>query len=152
MKAITRFAVVLLGVTLVAAWTRAADEPLYEGLGTTGRKVTAANPEAEKYVVQGIRFLYGFSHGAAIRSFEQAAKLDPSCAMAYWGIAYANGPHVNFPLVPPPNAEAAWKNLQLARQNAGQCTQVEKDLIEALSALERVEMPSLLEASRTLIR
>ena len=39
-------------------------EPLYEGLGTTGRKVTAANPEAQKYVVQGIQFLYGFSHGA----------------------------------------------------------------------------------------
>ena len=133
MKAITRLAVVVLGVTLLAAWASAADEPLYEGLGATARKVTAANPEAEKYVVQGIQFLYGFSHSAAIRSFEQAAKLDPSCAMAYWGIAYANGPHVNFPLVPPPNAEAAWKNLQLARQNAGQCTPVEKDLIEALS-------------------
>src|SRR3954470_6438341 len=106
---------------------------MYEGLGTTGRQVTAANPEAERYVAQGIRFLYGFSHGAAIRSFQQAAKLDPSCAMAYWGIAMANGPHVNFPLVPPPNAEAAWKNLQLAKQNASNCTDVEKDLIEALS-------------------
>jgi tetratricopeptide (TPR) repeat protein len=96
--------------------------------------VTAANPEAQKYAVQGIKLLYGFSHGAAIRSFEQAIKLDPTCAMAYWGIAYANGPHVNFPMVPPPMAEAAWKNLQLAKQNAGNCTPVEKDLIEALTA------------------
>ncbi len=133
MKAITRWAVVILGVSLCAQVASAADEPLYEGLGTTGRRVSAANPQAEKYVVQGIHFLYGFSHGAAIRSFEQAAKLDPACAMAYWGIAMANGPHVNFPLVPPPNAEAAWKNLQLAKQNMGNCTQVEKDLIEALS-------------------
>src|SRR4051812_19604627 len=54
--------------------------------------------------------------------------------MAYWGIAMANGPHVNFPLVPPPMAEAAWQNLQLAKQNADKCTPVEKDLIEALSA------------------
>src|SRR4051794_29573318 len=134
MKTTVRSAVVVLGVCLLAQSALAADEPLYEGLGTTGRKVTAANPEAERYVAQGIRFLYGFSHGAAIRSFEQAAKLDPTCAMAYWGIAMANGPHVNFPLVPPPNAEAAWKNLQLAKQNAGNCTPVEKDLIEALSA------------------
>jgi tetratricopeptide (TPR) repeat protein len=133
MKAITRLAVVVLGVLLFSAWVRAADEPLYEGLGTTGRKVTAANPEAGKYVVQGIQFLYGFNHGAAIRSFEQAAKLDPTCAMAYWGIAMANGPHVNFPLVPPPMAEAAWKNLQLAKENSANCTPVEKDLIEALS-------------------
>src|SRR3954462_1448202 len=132
MKAIIRVAVVVLGIGLLASSLR-ADEPLYEGLGTTDRKVTAANPEAEEYAVQGIKFLYGFSHGAAIRSFEQAIRLDPTCAMAYWGIAYANGPHVNFPLVPPPMAEAAWKNLQLAKQYAGNCTPVEQELIEALS-------------------
>jgi len=135
MNAIVRSGVVVLGVCLLAQPAWAADvEPLYEGLGAGGRKVTAGNPEAERYVAQGIRFLYGFSHGAAIRSFEQAAKLDPTCAMAYWGIAMANGPHVNFPLVPPPNAEAAWKNLQLAKQNADKCTPVERALIEALSA------------------
>jgi tetratricopeptide (TPR) repeat protein len=133
MNAMFRLAVVVLGVGLFASSLR-ADEPLYEGLGTTGRSVTAANPEAQKYVVQGIKFLYGFSHGEAIKSFEQAIKLDPTCAMAYWGIAYANGPHVNFPLVPPPAAEAAWKNLQLAKQYEGTCTPVEKDLIDALSA------------------
>ena len=132
MKPMFRLAVVLLGVGLFAS-SLTHDEPLYQGLGTTGRKVTAANPDAAKYVDQGIKFLYGFSHGAAIRSFEQAIKLDPTCAMAYWGIAYANGPHVNFPLVPPPAAEAAWKNLQLAKQNADKCTPVEKDLIDALS-------------------
>lgn len=132
MKSIIRLAVVVLGIGLFVSSLR-ADEPFYEGLGTTGRKVTAANPQAEKYVVQGIKFLYGFSHGPAIRSFEQAIKLDPTCAMAYWGIAYANGPHVNFPLVPPPMAEAAWKNLQLAKQYADKCTPVEKELIEALS-------------------
>ena len=134
MNAIMRSIVVVLGACLLAQSALAQTEPLYEGLGVAERKVTAANPEAQKYVLQGIEFLYGFSHGSAIRSFEQAAKLDPTCAMAYWGIAYANGPHVNFPLVPPPAAEAAWKNLQLAKQNADKCTPVEKDLIEALSA------------------
>ena len=133
MNAIIRSTVVVLALCLFARSALADGEPLYKGLGTTGRKVTAANSDAEKYVIQGIRFLYGFSHGAGIRSFEQAVKLDPTCAMAYWGIAMANGPHVNFPLVPPANAEAAWKNLQLAKRHADKCTPVERDLIEALS-------------------
>jgi tetratricopeptide (TPR) repeat protein len=132
MKAIVRLPAVIAGVVLFTSSLR-ADEPLYEGLGTTAPNITAANPEARNYAVQGIKFLYGFSHGAAIRSFEQAIKLDPTCAMAYWGIAYANGPHVNFPMVPPPMAEAAWKNLQLAKRYADNCTPVEKDLIDALS-------------------
>jgi len=55
MKAI-RLAVVILGVALFTSSLR-ANEPLYEGLGTTGPKVTAANPEAQKYVVQGISSL-----------------------------------------------------------------------------------------------
>jgi tetratricopeptide (TPR) repeat protein len=122
----------LLGLFLLAAAVQAADEPLYQGLGDYKRKITTTSPEAEKYVQQGLSFLYGFNHGAAIRSFEQAIKLDPGCAMAHWGIAMANGPHINFPLVPPPQAEAAWKHLQLARQHADKATPVEKDLIEAL--------------------
>ncbi len=146
MKAIMRLAVVVLGLSALSLW---ADEPLYDGLGATAPKVTAANPEAQAYAVQGIKFLYGFSHGAAIRSFEQAIKLDPTCAMAYWGIAYANGPHVNFPLVPPPMAEAAWKNLQLARQYAGNCTPVEKELIDALSTRYANPQPGPLPEDRS---
>jgi tetratricopeptide (TPR) repeat protein len=145
MKAVTRWAVLVLGVCIALqandAGVRAAEagagasagEPLYEGLGAYSRKVTAASPEAEKYVQQGLKFYYGFVHGAALRSFEQAVKLDPDCAMAYWGIALANGPHINFPLVPPENAAAAWKNLQLAKEKSANCNEVEKDLIEALS-------------------
>ena len=53
--------------------------------------------------------------------------------MAHWGIALASGPHINFPLVPPPAAELAWKELALAQQNAKRASPVERDLIEALS-------------------
>lgn len=108
-------------------------EPLYEGLGDHHRPITTSSPEAQKYFDQGLKFIFGFNHGAAIRSFEEAVRLDPNCAMAHWGIAYANGPHINFPLVPPDRAEMAWKELQLAQQNASTVTQVEKDLIQALS-------------------
>jgi tetratricopeptide (TPR) repeat protein len=134
MKAATPSVFLLFALSLLAAPAFAADEPLYDNLGAYSRKVTAASPEAAKYAAQGLQFIYGFNHGAAIRSFEQAAKVDPTCAMAHWGIALANGPHINFPMVPPPMAEIAWKELQLAKQNSSNCTQVEKDLIEALSA------------------
>lgn len=140
MNSLTRLAALLLGMCF-ALPTMAADEPLYEGLGEYSRKVTAGSPEAEKYVQQGLKFYYGFVHGAALRSFEQAAKLDPNCAMAYWGIALANGPHINYPIVPPANATAAWKNLQLAKEKSANCTQVEKDLIEALATRYAEQQP-----------
>jgi tetratricopeptide (TPR) repeat protein len=113
----------------VSLW---AKEPVFQGLGPYTRKVTTASPQAQRYFNQGLGFYHGFSHGAAIRAFQQAAKADPKCAMAHWGIALANGPHINFPLVPPPAAEAAWKELQLAQQNAVKASPVEKALIDAL--------------------
>lgn len=111
----------------------ATAEPLFEGLGSHSRKITTDSPKAKRYFNQGLAFLHGFNHGAAIRSFQEAARLDPECAMAHWGIALASGPHINFPLVPPPAAELAWKELQLARQHAAQASPVERALIDALS-------------------
>ena len=124
---------VLLMVGLAASYADGAQEPLFEGLGSHKRKVTTDSPKAQRYFNQGLAFLQGFNHGAAIRSFQEAARLDPECAMAHWGIALASGPHINYPLVPPPAAELAWKELNLAQKHAAQATRVERDLIEALS-------------------
>ena len=121
-----------LAVALLANIANAAPEPLFDGLGSHSRKITTKSPKAQRYFDQGMRFLYGFNHSAAIRSFNEAAKLDPESAMVHWAIALAHGPHINFPLVPPPAAEIAWKELELAKQHAPKATQVERDLIEAL--------------------
>jgi tetratricopeptide (TPR) repeat protein len=94
--------------------------------------VTTTSPEAQRYFDQGLNFLYAFNHDEAIRSFEHAATLDPKCAMAHWGVAFANGPHINFPLVPPERAKAAWAALTKAREHAGSGTEAERALIEAL--------------------
>jgi tetratricopeptide (TPR) repeat protein len=110
----------------------AAKPPLFAGLGPHSRRVTTRSAEAQKYFDQGLNFVFGFNHGAAIRSFQEAARLDPECAMAHWGIALASGPHINFPLVPPPMAEQAWAELALARQHSGNASAVERALIEAL--------------------
>jgi tetratricopeptide (TPR) repeat protein len=69
--------------------------PLYSDLGTHHKAVGTRVPEAQQYFDQGLRLVYGFNHAEAIRSFSRATELDPSCAMCWWGIAYAYGPHVN---------------------------------------------------------
>jgi tetratricopeptide (TPR) repeat protein len=107
--------------------------PFYEGLGGFTRKVTTASPEAQRYFDQGLAFLYAFNHDEAIRSFRRAAELDPACAMAWWGVSYANGPHINNPVVPEDRAKAAWEALGKARAAAAGATPVEKALVGALA-------------------
>jgi tetratricopeptide (TPR) repeat protein len=110
-----------------------ATEPLYEGLGDYSRKITTNSGKVQRYFDQGLALLHGFNHRGAIRSFQEAAQLDPQCAMAHWGAALAAGPHINYPLVPPPMAELAWKEITLAKQNASNASEVERALIDALS-------------------
>jgi hypothetical protein len=135
MKSLRRIgtSLVILAVSLGNGATVSAKEPVFQGLGSYSRIVTTESAAARRYFNQGLGFYHGFNHGAAIRAFKEAAKADPKCAMAHWGIALANGPHINFPMVPPPAAVAAWKELQLAQKNAEKASPVEKALIEALS-------------------
>ncbi|HVU17122.1 MAG TPA: hypothetical protein VHD32_09355 [Candidatus Didemnitutus sp.] len=107
--------------------------PLIDGLGDHTHPITTSSPEAQKYFDQGLRLLFGFNHGGAIRSFQVAERLDPDCAMAHWGVALANGPHINVPMVPPPAAAAAWDEITKARGLAAHASPLEQALIEALS-------------------
>ncbi len=62
-------------------------------LGTTGAvsfPVTVSSPEAQAFFDQGVGQLHGFWYFEAERSFRQVLRLDPNCAMAYWGMAMAN--------------------------------------------------------------
>ena len=117
----------------VTCHSLAAKEPLYDGLGSYSRKITTNSAEAQRYFDQGLGFLHGFNHRAAIRAFQQAAKIDPECAMAHWGVALACGPHINSMTVPPPEAELAWRELELAQKNAWKGSPVEQALIDALA-------------------
>jgi tetratricopeptide (TPR) repeat protein len=110
----------------------AADVPLFEGLGSHTRPVTTRVPGAQRYFDQGLALLYGFNHDEAIRAFEKAAELDPKCAMAYWGIAYAKGPHINNPVLPPEREQEAFDATAMARERAEHGSEVEKSLIDAL--------------------
>jgi len=125
--------VVLSALTMADSIARTAEEPFFDGLGSYSRKITTESAKAQRYFNQGLAFLHGFNHSAAIRSFQEAARLDPMCAMTHWGIALASGPHINYPLVPPPAAELAWKELGLAQKYAATASPVERALIEALA-------------------
>jgi len=129
----TRHAITGAVLALVFCASSNASEPIYDGLGTYSRKITTKSTKAQRYFDQGLALLHGFNHRGAIRSFQEAARLDPQCAMAHWGAALAAGPHINYPLVPPPMAELAWKELTLAKQNASNASEVERALIDALS-------------------
>jgi len=72
--------------------------PLYTNLGTYHRAISTRVAKAQQYFDQGLRLVFGFNHGEAIRAFNEAARLDPNCAMCYWGTALAHGPHVNAPM------------------------------------------------------
>ena len=110
--------------------------PLFDGLGSHARAVAGANPEARRYFDQGLSFLFAFNHDEAIRSFTRATELDPDLAMAWWGIATACGPHINFPLVPEERAKTAWAASEKARAAAKKVAQRPADaaLIGTLAA------------------
>jgi peroxiredoxin len=62
-------------------------------MGGTGKihfPVSSKDPQVQKFIEQGIGQLHGFWFAEAERSFRQAAKIDPNCAIAYWGMSLAN--------------------------------------------------------------
>jgi tetratricopeptide (TPR) repeat protein len=77
----------------------AAAEPgrpvLIEGLGTSGIVPDTANAEARQWFDQGVRLIWAFDEVEAIRAFQEAQRLDPNCAMCFWGEAWARGPTIN---------------------------------------------------------
>ena len=133
-------------VRVMADWfdKQLGSTPIFEGLGSFQRDVTTSSVEAQRYFSQGLCFLYAFNHDEAIRSFRRSAELDPNCAMARWGIAVANGPHINNPFVSPEKAQAAWESLTKAHELATGSSEVEQALIEALSqALFEIPRPKI---------
>ncbi len=92
--------------------------------------LTTASAEARRFFEQGLALVYGFNHDEARRSFREAAKLDPECAMAYWGIAHTLGTNYNQPGAKERN-EAGAQAIALARSLAPRASEMERMLIEA---------------------
>ena len=79
---------------------------LYGNLGTLRFPVTTKSPQAQAFVDQGMRLAFGFNHAEAQRAFREAQRLDPECAMCFWGEALVLGPNINAPMMPDAQAPA----------------------------------------------
>jgi tetratricopeptide (TPR) repeat protein len=114
-----------------------AGAPLFKGMGEYSRTITTTDPGAQRYFDQGMVLGFGFNHAEAIRSFRAAQKLDPTCAMCFWGEALVTGPNINVTskgkaIMSPEEQTAAWAALEKAKAVSADKPEVERDLIAAM--------------------
>jgi tetratricopeptide (TPR) repeat protein len=111
--------------------------PLYPApkvLGAFTRPISSSNADAQHYFDQGFQLMYGFDKYDAIRSFREAEKRAPDCAICYWGEAWAWGSFLNGPMSPdeaPFAFAAAQKALNLSSSHE---TAIERALIVAIAS------------------
>lgn len=110
------------------------DVALIPNLGTLNHPVSTANPRAQAFFNQGLTLLFAYNFEEAVRSFKQAAKADPTLAMAHWGIAMASGANINIDVDSPCEA-VAYAAIGKAKQVASQhpTTDAERAYINALA-------------------
>jgi len=107
---------------------------LLDGLGDQTHAIQTSSRRAQKYFDQGMILTFGFSHEAAIRSFAEAARLDPACGMCHWGIARALGPNINAPMGPAAAAKAYQEIQHALELTSDTSAPRERAYVEALAA------------------
>ena len=106
--------------------------PRLQNLGSHQFPVTTNSARAQLFINQGMMLVYGFNHAEADRAFREAARLDPDCAMAYWGRALVLGPNINMAMSP--DAEApAYEMVKKAIALKKNATEKEQAYIDALA-------------------
>lgn len=122
----------------------------YYDLGSFRRTITTKSPEAQEWFNRGLIWSYSFNHDEAKRCFMQAIAHDPSCAMSFWGLAYATGPNYNksWRLFDPRDLEDSLKICYNASRKAKELlssttvTPVEQALINAIQARFPADHPA----------
>jgi tetratricopeptide (TPR) repeat protein len=107
--------------------------PIYDNLGSYHMAITVRSPLAQQYFDQGLRLTYGFNHDEAVKSYTEGIREDSTCAMCWWGIAYALGSNINVPM-DTGAVRPAWDALQHAVRLAPQVSAREQAYIKALTA------------------
>jgi tetratricopeptide (TPR) repeat protein len=120
-------------VPLIPAGELRGRPQLLDDLGSHTYPVTTTSAEAQSFFDQGLRLAYAFNHAEARRAFQEAQRLDPTCAMCFWGEALVLGPNINAPMEDSANAPAL-AALAGAKAVASFATVKERDLVAALSA------------------
>jgi tetratricopeptide (TPR) repeat protein len=106
--------------------------PRLQNLGVHTFPVNTKVARAQLFMNQGLNLTFGFNHAEAKRAFAEAARLDPTLAMAFWGQALVLGPNINAAMVP--EAEpVAYELVQKAMALKGRATARERAYIDALA-------------------
>jgi len=134
--------------TLFERYTSPID--LYKsGLGTFTRLISTSNKEAQAFSDQGFQMMYAFAKPEAVRSFREAWKRDPNCAICYWGEAWAWGSYLNAPMnvEEAPHAYAA---IQKAIALKDKATAKDRALIDAMAVryVEKFDPEKRIEQDR----
>jgi tetratricopeptide (TPR) repeat protein len=106
---------------------------LFDTLGSYSYRITTASPDAQRWFDQGLRLVYAFNHAEAQRAFREAARIDPTCAMCFWGIAITQGANYNSP-TDADREKNALAAVRQAQQRATRARPQERALIDALAA------------------
>lgn len=109
----------------------AIDIPALKGWGHYSWKISTTSDSAQYYFNQGISMYYAFHNIEAIASFSKATRIDPECAMAWYGKALAMGPTINYENGYRP-ATGAYEAAVRAKLFMANCAPLEKDLINAM--------------------
>lgn len=109
--------------------------PLYtKALGDFHRPISSENEKAQAYFNQGFQMMYAFTKEDGARSFREAWKNDPNCAICYWGEAWSWGSYLNGRMSGS-EAPRAYNAIQKAMELAdiGFANEKEKAFIQAMS-------------------
>jgi tetratricopeptide (TPR) repeat protein len=68
-------------------------------LGAWSRQITTTSAAAQTWFDRGLNWTYAYNQEEAVACFRKALEHDAECAMAWWGVAYANGPFYNRPWI-----------------------------------------------------
>lgn len=94
---------------------------------------TSCTPAAQQQFDRALAMLHNFMYPQDLNAFREVAQTDPSCAIAYWGIAISRRTN---PLVGPPDSAVLKDGLAAVNQATviGAKTQRERDYIAAMEA------------------
>ena len=98
-------------------------------------EITCNNDETRKVFILAYGHMLNYNHEEAIACFQRCTELDPNCAMAWWGIAYCLSSNYNWT----PGLGSGHDPIQQAVSLKDGCTELEKDLIDALAQRHSAE-------------
>jgi len=119
------------------------------GLGTFTRPMSSSNKEAQAFFDQGFQMMYSFAKPEAVRSFREAWKRDPECAICYWGEAWAWGSYLNAPMTAD-EAPHAYTAVRKAVSLSARASVAERALIDAMAVryVEKFDAAKRVEQDR----